>query len=632
MMQLVLVLGVLLAAGAVHAETKRWSVAIGANDGGPERELLRYATSDATSFAAVMQALGGVDEESSRLVLNGNRDEVATALNTVAEDVRAALARGDRTEIIVYYSGHSDEEGLLLGREQVLYATLRDWLDAIPADVRVAILDSCASGTFTRLKGGKRRDPLRVRESEVRGYAYVTSAAATEAAQESDRLGASFFTHFLISGLLGAADFSRDGVVTLAESYQFAYTETLARTQNTQSGAQHPAYDIQLQGAGQLVLTDLRARDSGFALGDDIAGRVFFNSSNKLTVAELRKVSGENVELSLPVGVYEIFVANGSQRWSGMFEATPNRRQPIALADLSQLDFEETFARGGPSPRLAGYRSARFDETPSRDARTELVLVQTVHGLLIGAEICLASDCDDLEEWTAVLGLAGGLGLGASLALSQDGVTPGQAAILNSGFLWGVWHGVAIQGAIDAEDFLSTEPGRFAESGYTSRLIAAQFGGMLGAHWLHEVFEPTAADVATVNTLGLWSGLVGFAAHGAVGFPEDDELVWLTALVASDVGAIAGGVLSRYYPISRSRSLVLNAGGLIGGLLGAGVGVLGGAEEVDDRTLYVAGGLGALTGLGLTAWLTRDWDWEVPGQLAIMPTAGGAMAGFGFDF
>lgn len=199
-MQLVLVLGVLLAAGSVHAETKRWSVAIGANDGGPERELLRYATSDATSFAAVMQALGGVDEESSRLVLNGNRDEVATALNTVAEDVRAALARGDRTEIIVYYSGHSDEEGLLLGREQVLYATLRDWLDAIPADVRVAILDSCASGTFTRLKGGKRRDPLRVRESEVRGYAYVTSAAATEAAQESDRLGASFFTHFLKIG------------------------------------------------------------------------------------------------------------------------------------------------------------------------------------------------------------------------------------------------------------------------------------------------------------------------------------------------------------------------------------------------------------------------------------------------
>jgi len=45
-------------------------------------------------------------------------------------------------------------------------------------------------------------------------------------------------------GLRGAADASGDGRVTLGESYQFAFQETLAQTTTTQGGAQHPAYDI----------------------------------------------------------------------------------------------------------------------------------------------------------------------------------------------------------------------------------------------------------------------------------------------------------------------------------------------------------------------------------------------------
>ena len=44
-----------------------------------------------------------------------------------------------------------------------------------------------------------------------------------EAAQESDRICASYFTHYLVSGFRGAADLSGDGKVTLNEAYQFAF-------------------------------------------------------------------------------------------------------------------------------------------------------------------------------------------------------------------------------------------------------------------------------------------------------------------------------------------------------------------------------------------------------------------------
>ena len=95
-------------------------------------------------------------------------------------------------------------------------------------------------------------------------FAYLSSRLgnhleAEEAAQESDKIGASFFTHYLISGLRGAADTAGNGLVTLNEAYSYAFQETLASTEKTQYGPQHPAYDINLSGSGDLVLTDLRS-------------------------------------------------------------------------------------------------------------------------------------------------------------------------------------------------------------------------------------------------------------------------------------------------------------------------------------------------------------------------------------
>ena len=70
---------------------------------------------------------------------------------------------------------------------------------------------------------------------DVRGHAILTASAEDEAAQESDRIGGSFFTHYLVSGLRGAADSSADGRVTLTEAYRFAFDETLARTGTTKA-------------------------------------------------------------------------------------------------------------------------------------------------------------------------------------------------------------------------------------------------------------------------------------------------------------------------------------------------------------------------------------------------------------
>ena len=295
---------------AAAVPVQRFTLVIGANAGGDERPLLRYAVTDAERFARVFAELGGVTPENEIILKQPRIRDIVDALDLLNKRVveaRRASGGAARTEVVVYYSGHADEQGLLIGADRYSYRTLRDRLDQIPADVRIAILDACASGAFTRLKGGKSRPAFLVDESStMRGHAFLTSSAATEAAQESDRIKASYFTHYLVSGFRGAADMSGDGRVTLNEAYQFAFNETLRRTVDTKGGAQHPSYDINLSGTGDVVMTDVRQTGATLVLGEELDGRFFIRNAAQELVVELYKPRGRTVELGVEPGAYEV--------------------------------------------------------------------------------------------------------------------------------------------------------------------------------------------------------------------------------------------------------------------------------------------------------------------------------------
>ena len=304
----------LLPVAASDAGTlQRYALVLGANFGGADRPRLRYAVTDAERFARVLVDLGGVLPGNDIVLREPKLRDLTDALDALTrrltEARRAHDAAGGRTEILLYYSGHADEKGLLLGDDRYSYRTLRDRLDQIPADVRIAVLDACASGAFTRLKGGRARPPFLVDASaDMRGHAFLTSSAANEAAQESDRIRASYFTHFLVSGFRGAADASGDGRVTLSEAYQFAFHETLGRTLDTKGGAQHPSYDINLSGTGDVVMTDVRQTTATLVLPEELEGRVFIRTPAQELVVELYKPPGRKVELGLEPGTYDVRV------------------------------------------------------------------------------------------------------------------------------------------------------------------------------------------------------------------------------------------------------------------------------------------------------------------------------------
>jgi hypothetical protein len=330
---------------------RRLVLVAGENDGGPMRPRLRYAGSDAERLALVLRQLGGVAPEDLVVLRDPGEAALRAALAELSARARRARA-GGRVEVLFYYSGHSDEEGLLLRGSRVSYPELRRWLDALGADVRIAILDSCASGALTRGKGGALVAPFLLDTStRLTGHAILTSSAADEASQESDRIGASFFTHYLLTGLRGAADANQDGKVSLSELYQFAFQETLARTEKTRSGPQHPEWDIELTGTGEVVLTDLRGSAASLVLPAPASGRYFVRDSEGRLVAELRKVPGRPVELGLDPGAYRVTrEAAGGVAEAAVQLATGSHVDLGALAFATQSR-EATALRGDVEPK-----------------------------------------------------------------------------------------------------------------------------------------------------------------------------------------------------------------------------------------------------------------------------------------
>ncbi|XXF80849.1 caspase family protein [Myxococcaceae bacterium GXIMD 01537] len=346
---------------AEPSQVRRFALLVGVNDGGPGRARLRYAATDAQAFGRVLEELGGVQPADRVMLLEADRAALEGALARLKALVVSARAAGARTEALIYYSGHSDEEGLLLRSDRFAYPELRRALESLPADVKIAVLDSCASGTLARQKGGTRRPAFLVDASaSVRGHAILTSSSEDEASQESDRIGGSFFTHNLVSGLRGAADTTGDGRVTLHEAYQFAFHETLARTEKTRAGAQHPAYDIELAGTGELVMTDLRSTAAALALAEPLDGRLYVRDDAGQLVVELNKLAGRATELGLQPGAYTVTRERKGQGSEARFALREGGRAVLAEADFTRVAGEATALRGGGSVEAVPARQSRF--------------------------------------------------------------------------------------------------------------------------------------------------------------------------------------------------------------------------------------------------------------------------------
>ncbi|WP_407667486.1 caspase family protein [Myxococcus dinghuensis] len=346
-----LALVLVLVAPVSHAEgLRRFALVVGNDEGGEETRPLRFARGDARKMHALLSRLGGVAPGDGRLLLDESSKGFLAALTELEARSREAQARGERTALLVYYSGHAKDGALRLGNSRLGFEDLKRRLAGAPADIRIAILDSCRSGALTRTKGARRAPAFELDSGashDARGLVILTSSAADEDSQESDALGGSYFSHHLASGLLGDADRSGDGRVTLFEAYSHAYARTVADTAASSAGAQHPTFSYDLAGNGDVVLTDLRASSEGLVVpGLAPAGMYYFVDPAGLVVAELDKTPDVERRVALAPGTYRVKRRMSDRLRIGEVEVSRGRQAVLEESRLRDAPFSDDPVKG----------------------------------------------------------------------------------------------------------------------------------------------------------------------------------------------------------------------------------------------------------------------------------------------
>ncbi len=294
-----------------NAKSGRVAIVVGNNNGGVGKTQLRYAERDAQRVANLFETLGGVDDV--HLLLGRSASELRTTLERVTSTVSADPS----SVVLFFYSGHADDTSFLMGESSFAFSELRQRLQHIPARVTIAFVDACQSGRLVRAKGGRAVPVVDVRFEDnptYKGRVFVTSSAAGEVSQEADDIQASYFTHYLVSALRGAADLSGDRQVSLEEAYQYVYRNTLVRTSGTLTGTQHPTYDVDMTGRGELILTQLRKDFARLVLSKKSRGSYLVRgASDGSLVAEVNKAPGAVVRVALPPGSFVVGRVEGER-------------------------------------------------------------------------------------------------------------------------------------------------------------------------------------------------------------------------------------------------------------------------------------------------------------------------------
>jgi hypothetical protein len=376
-----------------EATATRMALLVGNDDGQAPDARLRYAQRDAARMAELLGRVGGFSRDEV-VVLAGRTDvDVRRALAELAARLRATP--GEHVAL-VFYSGHADGQSLHLGAASLPMAELRAAVAALPAAVRVLIVDACQAGIVTRAKGGAAGvgfEPALQPVERTRGLAILAASTASEVAQESDELGGAVFTHYLHAGLAGLADNDGDGEVSLGEAFDYAANRTLVATMGTRSGPQHPTFRLDLEGSQDLILTRPGVGGAGYGhVRLDVPGWYFIRRADGTVAAEVVSRGGD--ALVLDAGPYEV-----TRRGNGSLQVAELRvgegtAMLISAVPSRSVAFGRLVRKGGGAELAYGLAAALTARTPLADLGTTVGVGLTARA--------------DLEVWSLELRL--GLG------------------------------------------------------------------------------------------------------------------------------------------------------------------------------------------------------------------------------
>lgn len=305
----------------------RFAIVIGNNRADHESNpTLRYADDDAIATFELLEEAG----VTARLLARFDADTKAQnpelrphAAPTLADLVatvkalnqlmRSHNARGQETELLLFYSGHggvAHGEGYVVLEGDRLTRTFlfEKILRRSGATRNHVVIDACKSFylAFRRGPGGERQPYGRAfgRESlpsALSNTGFILSTSSDRDSHEWERFQAGVFSHEVRSGLRGAADVNRDGVVSYAELGAFLTVANEAIT----NPRFRPDFIVRPPGAppGQLDRGLLAWNRERISLEVDSSeqGHLYVEDARGDRIADIHVAGGYVADLYLPV-------------------------------------------------------------------------------------------------------------------------------------------------------------------------------------------------------------------------------------------------------------------------------------------------------------------------------------------
>ena len=345
-----------------------------------------------------------------------------------------------------------------------------------------------------------------------------------------------------------------------------------------------------------------------------------------------------------------VVVAAPAGRVSAQVAPSQLGRTQVTPADSAEvlLDAASRFSsQGRQDVADALYRliAERFPSTPAAEVarlrlgavrsagtvgggRVELQVWSTLYGLWLGIAVPGALGADDSEPYGLGLLLGGPAGFfaGKQIAGSRD-LTEGQARAITLGGTWGTWQGFGWAEVLDlGQEQVCQDDGYgrycYDEGDSSEETFAAMIlGGVAGI-----------AAGAALSSRPISPGVATAVNFGSLwgswlgfgfGYLADmeDDALLAATLVGGNAGLVGTALKARDWNPSRSRARIVSIYGVIGGLSGLGLDLL--AQPDDEKVAMAIPLAGSIAGLALGVMNTRSYDTVEPAAAGAPP--GGAL-------
>jgi uncharacterized caspase-like protein len=239
-----------------NGDVKIYAVVVGVSQYSAMPKL-EFTDDDARLFFAHLASREGGDlpREQIKLLL----EEDATYVN-VTLALRQMAVRADGNDVIIFYfSGHGLSQAFLPfdfdGYNNLLkHEDLLNILKSSHAKHKLCIADACNSGGMDQYGtlASKGATSVQIRhfydqfEATESGTALFMSSSAKEVSLEAGQLHHGVFTHFLLEGMSGRADYDEDGIVEIKELFSYVHHYVVEYTEGAQSPVLTGNYDDNL--------------------------------------------------------------------------------------------------------------------------------------------------------------------------------------------------------------------------------------------------------------------------------------------------------------------------------------------------------------------------------------------------